>query len=150
MNENDIKALTDLIYQNIKADANAKYLTGQFKNSIRIEKIDNGFRIVIDPKIYNLPKYLKTKVIGYKSGGGSYASHLDMYGSFKNNHFDYVGKAIRNAVRQWKGSYQTTYKIKADLSPIKKLYTTNGAWVYAKDVRAGYYDFGTEYLPSIY
>ena len=151
MNENDIKSLTDLIFQNIKSDFNNKFLTGQLRDNIRVSKIDDGFRITIDPKIYNLPKYLETKVIEYKSGGGSYASHIDNYGSFRNNHYDYVGRSIKSAVRTWKEQMRINgYKFSAtDFSTLKKHFGIQGRQRYEKDVKEGYYSFGSEYLPAI-
>lgn len=114
LSQQKIDRLKDLIIEEIKADFNQKYLSKNLVNTIRFEKTEDGYNIVIPAEVYNMYQYFTHGVIVSK-GTGSYASSLDEMGSEfmvypKNgkrfmskphNHIGYVERAIKNALQKW-------------------------------------------------
>lgn len=95
-----LQDLANMIIEAIKGDFKDIYLSGNLRDTITLERSKNGFRIVINARIYDLVKFKKDNVIIY-TGDGSYASDVDVKGGFSGKHKDYVERAIYKSIPIW-------------------------------------------------
>ena len=102
MTEELVNELANLILTEIKADFEVVFLSGNLRDTITIEKLENGFKIVVNAERYDIAQYTDNKVIVY-TGEGSYASEVDETGgfSYQRVHKDYISRAIQNGINKW-------------------------------------------------
>lgn len=95
-----LRDLAETIKSLIQADFKDIYLSGNLRDTISVERAENGFRVIVDARMYDIDKYLKDQVIIYE-GEGSYASQVDKTGGFSGKHKNYVDRAIKEGISVW-------------------------------------------------
>jgi hypothetical protein len=104
----DMRLLAMLIEDEIKKEFSVAFLSGNLKNSIKIEKGNgNGYNVIIPAELYDIGEWKKTGVKVYKQG--SYASMVDKDGGFSGTHKDYVNRCINKAITRWKDLKRDEY-----------------------------------------
>lgn len=76
------------------------HFTGNILKHISVVEKEDRVLVVIDPQIYDLGIYFKTRAIVNKSEG-SYASLINATGGRSKKHFNYVDKCIKQGVQKW-------------------------------------------------
>lgn len=95
-----MEQLANKIVEKLKKNFANVYLSGNLKDTIKVNKTPNGFEVEIPAKIYDLAKFYKTGAIIY-TNNGSYASEVDETGGFSGVHKNYVEMAIYQAIYEW-------------------------------------------------
>jgi hypothetical protein len=98
--EEMIKDLSIMIMNEIKADFEVIFYSGNLRDTLYVEPTGNGVKVVIEAEMYDLLQYKKNSVIIY-TGEGSYANEVDIKGGFSGKHQDYVIRSIQNGITQW-------------------------------------------------
>lgn len=105
--------LAELIVERITAGFDTKYLTKTLVKSIEIKNGDNGSILIeINAPMYDLKEFSKTGNIVTPDKNKSYASNLDLQGSYWKNHKDYIKKAIDEAIPIWLKRVEEQGKVK--------------------------------------
>lgn len=106
----DMRLLAMLIEDEVKKEFNFTHLSGNLKDTIKIEKgSTGGYNIIISAKLYDIAKYKEEGVKIYRPG--SYASEVDKTGGFSGTHKEYVNKCINKAIDRWLKSVSGKYKM---------------------------------------
>jgi hypothetical protein len=102
MTEEIVNELAKFIADEIRADFEIVFLSGNLRDTIYLEKLSNGFKIVVDAERYDIAQYTDKKVIVY-TGEGSYASEVDETGgfSYQRVHKNYISRAIQSGIDKW-------------------------------------------------
>jgi len=104
----DMKKLSDLIYNAIREEFGNSDGTGNLIRSIKIELNEfGGINIDIPAEIYDSNYWEKFKVVKQVPGAGSYASQLDEYGKHKG----FLDRTINNSIDVWLQLMSNKYKI---------------------------------------
>lgn len=99
-----LKTLADIILEEIQRDFEIVYLSGNLRDTIDIERTAEGFRIVVNAKMYDVLQYRQNKTIVY-TGQGSYAEEVNKTGGFSGKHVGYIEDAIHSGIRTWMNKY---------------------------------------------
>lgn len=106
----NMRLLALLIEDEIKKEFTFTHLTGNLKDTIRIEKNGNeGYNIIVSAKLYDIAKWKETGVKEYRPG--SYASQVDKTGGFSKKHKDYIDRCINRALDRWLTSKRDEYRL---------------------------------------
>ena len=105
----DMRLLAMLIEDEIKKEFSLTYLSGNLRESIRIEKGEgNGYNVIIPAALYDISEWKKTGVKNHKPG--SYAAEVDKTGGFSGKHKDYVQRCVDKALVRWEALKREKYK----------------------------------------
>lgn len=105
----DMRLLALLIEDELKKEFSFTFLSGNLKNSIRIEKGEgNGYNIIIPAQLYDINEWKKTGVKVHRPG--SYAAEVDKTGGFSGKHKNYVDRCIEKALTKWEALKRSQYK----------------------------------------
>lgn len=96
-----MELLVSLIIKHLRAEFELKHLTKNLINTIRVEELDDRINIIIPAEVYDYVLF-KTKKVIVHTGEGSYASRIDVEGSWNGNHRDYVNRIVNNAIQEWR------------------------------------------------
>lgn len=106
----DMRLLAMLIEDEVKKEFNFTHLSGNLKDTIRIEKDgDSRYNVIISAKLYDIAKWRDEGVKVYRNG--SYASEVDKSGGFSGTHKDYIDKCVNKALERWLRSTNSKYKL---------------------------------------
>ena len=108
--DSDMKLLAMLIQDEVKKEFSLTHLTGNLKDTIKIEKgKNNGYNVIISAKLYDINYWKKTGAKVYRNG--SYASAVDKTGGFSGMHKGYVDKCINRAIERWLAAKRGEYTL---------------------------------------
>jgi hypothetical protein len=104
ISEAQLQDLANMIYDRIKGDFEWVFYSGNLRDTVEIKKVENGFNIIVNADMYDIPIYNQTNVIVY-TGEGSYAEAVNKQGGFSKKHTRYIERAIQSAVMSWMLKY---------------------------------------------
>lgn len=106
--DGDMRLLAMLIEDEIKKEFSLTYLSGNLKNTIKIEKNDrNGYNVIIAAPLYDINEWRKTGTKVYRPG--SYAAKVDKTGGFSGQHKDYAMRCVEKAIYRWESLKRNDY-----------------------------------------
>lgn len=91
------------------ADFDEIFLSGNLRDTIKIERIQNGWRVEVPAQRYDIKKFKEEGAVVY-TNKGSYASAVDEYGGFSKEHVSYVERAINQAISEWVQEYAPVWR----------------------------------------
>lgn len=107
--DGDMRLLAMLIEDEIKKEFSIVHLSGNLKNSIKIEKGEgNGYNVIIGAPLYDIAEWKRTGAKIYRNG--SYADSVDKDGGFSGVHRGYVERCINKALSRWESMKRNEYK----------------------------------------
>ena len=108
VSDSDMKLLAMLVEDEIKKEFSTYYLSGNLKNSVKIEKNQsNGYNITIAAPRYDIREYKRTGTKIPKPG--SYAADVDKTGGFSKMHKGYAEKCVERALTRWEALKRDKY-----------------------------------------
>ena len=127
--EPELALLASIIVRKINEEFDAKHLSGNLINTLKVTNIGNEIEIDIPAQTYNMLLYQSKGVVVHTSHG-SYASKLDEEGSsfmvYPNgtrkgahrirpgNHKGYIDRIIDESISEWRGLLTTMKVIKIE------------------------------------
>lgn len=111
VSENDKRLLADLIIYYIRKDFEIVHLSKNLVNTIRLEKTNNGYAVIIPAEMYDISQFRKKGVVVHNNKG-SYANEIDSSGGFSGQHKNYVDRAINSAIQNWLGRLRIKAEVK--------------------------------------
>ena len=77
-----------------------EFITRNLINTIKIEKTEIGYKILIPARMYDFKEWNKNRVV-VPYGNGSYAQRVNETGGFSGVHKNYIERAINKGIRRW-------------------------------------------------
>lgn len=116
--ETELALLASIIVRKLKEEFDAKHLSGNLINTMKVTSVGNEIQIDIPAQTYNMLLYQSKGVVIHTSHG-SYASKLDEEGSSfmvypqgtrkgsyrisPRNHKGYIDTIIDSSIAEWQG-----------------------------------------------
>lgn len=92
--------LASEIINGLKDEFAEVFLSGNLRDTIKVNINANSIVIDIPAEMYDIEKYKDEGVIIY-SGNGSYAQAVNITGGFSGKHTNYLENQITNAINRW-------------------------------------------------